>query len=460
MRGNRKLSRRAFLKGAATGAGMLLVSACVPAAPPGETASQANEVSDQAPAAEPVVLRLHMRAGGETSEKPIYVDRPREFTEETGIQVQLEPIPGSEYWTKIEALAASDTLGDNMFTTQSQWQHSRMVHFGILQAIDDFMDGEGISRDEWLPTTFETCVFDGKTYGLPKTAHPAQAYVWINHELFEEAGIPIPETYGTTWEQYREWANTLAQGDPDRREVYGFFMPTTNFQMFTNGVRSFGDWMLNEDGTDALADSEAWKGFIRFTHAVAQEDKTMPLAANLEGVGGELGLFAAGKLAMMIGNRGANQQVREAIGPEESGKFRWSAIGLAEGPNFIGWGLSLNTHAGTTQSEHKRESFLLTYALSDKRFADLVANGIGYLVGRTNELEEIGDAANDSFIQLQFAQQAKGQPYRIGANFRGQEFGRTIANETDRILLGEREPDDAFFAELDDILDEILAKPV
>jgi len=401
-----------------------------------------------------------MRAGGETGEPAIYVTRPAEFTEETGVQVQLEPIPGGEYWAKIETLAASQTLGDNMFTDNKNWQHNRAVHFGLIQAIDAYMESEGVSKDEWQPGVIATCIVDGKLYGLPKTGHPAEAYTWINHALFEEAGIPIPDTYGATWENMREWANLLAKGDPERRDVYGVYMPTNGIQMIVNGIRTFGGWELNEEGTQSPMD-EGWKGFVRTAYAYYQEDKVSPMAADI-GSAGVVGLFAASKLGMLVAQRGTNKSVRQAVGPEDgsAGSFPWSTIALAEGPNFTGWGASLNTHAGTTQSKHPLESFKLTYALSDARFAYLVANETGYLVGRTNELEEIGPAKDDPFIQLQYTQYAKGVPYRIGANYRGIEWMNIIVNITDLVYLGEREPDDAFFDELGTSLGELLARPI
>jgi hypothetical protein len=171
-------------------------------------------------------------------------------------------------------------------------------------------------------------------------------------------------------------------------------------------------------------------------------------------------MFAAGKVGMFHSARSTLKSVRQAVGPEDSGKFKWSTIGLPEGPNFNKWGLSLNTHAGTSQSQHKLESFKLTYALSDARFAYLVANEIGYLVGRQNELDEIGDAKDDPFIQLQYEQQAKGTPYRIGRNYRGMEFESVIKNTLDQVWLGAAEPSEAFMSELDDAMDEILERPI
>jgi ABC-type glycerol-3-phosphate transport system substrate-binding protein len=452
------ISRRSFLRGAAASAALALAACAAP--PAGAPAASNSEAG--APAGEQIVLRLHMRAGGETSEVPIYVTRPAEFTEETGVGVQLEPIPGDEYWAKIETLSASGTLGDNMFTDEKNWQHSRAAHFGILQPIDDFMASEDVSRDEWLPGVFDTCIIEGKVYGLPKTGHPAHAYIWINHDMFEAAGIDIPADDGTaTWDDYREWANALATGEPDARDVYGFYMPTNNIQMIINGIRTFGGWELNEDGTESPVMDDGWQGSITYARALYQEDKVMPLDSAL-GTAGPVGLFASSRLPMMVNSRGTNLQVREAVGPEDgsTGGFKWSAIGLAEGPNFNGWGASLNTHAGTTQSQHKLESFKLTYALSDARFAYLNANEIGYLVGRTNELEEVGPAAEDPFIKLQFQQYAKGVPYRIGANYRGLEWEQIIRNMSDLVYLGEREADAAFFEELNTNIKELLARPM
>lgn len=451
------LSRRSFLRGATASAALLLAACAAPAGVPTTDTSEGS-----APSQEGIVLRLHMRAGGETSEPSIYVTRPAEFTEETGVQVQLEPIPSEEYWAKIETLAASNTLGDNMFTDEKNWQHSRAVHFGILQEIDDFMASESVAKEEWLPGVIGTCIINGKVYGLPKTGHPAHAFLFINNDMLEEAGIEVPTDGDTiTWEQYREWANLLAQGEPDSRDVYGFHMPLNNIQMIINSIRTFGGWELTEDGTQSPVMDEGWQESIRFAHALYQEDKVMPLESSI-GTGGVVGLFAAGRLPLMAAARSTYGNLIEAVGPEDgsTGGFRWSYVGLAKGPNFKGWGASLNTHAGTTQSQHKLESFKLTYALADARFAYLTANDIGFLVGRTNELEEIGPAAENAFIQLQYKEYSNGVPYRIGANYRGLEWEQIIRNTTDLVYLGERQPDDAFFGELETAINELLARPV
>lgn len=467
-----RISRRSLLKvGTMAGVAVLLQVACAPkqapqapaptAAPQKPAAPEPTRPPAAAPAPkEGVTLRLHYRAGGETSEVPIYVTRPKEFTEETGIKVQLEPIPGGEYWAKIETLAAAGSLGDNMFTTEQGWYHSRMVHFNILAPIDDYMAALKVSRDEWLPPAIGACTFNGKTYGLPKCAHPGFAYIRINHNLFQEAGIPIPPVHGVTWDQITEWGNKLSKGPKEKRDQYGYFVAKDSFQAFINGLHSWGGWELEEDRESVKADSQPWKDYVRWNHRALVVDRISPLASEL-GSAGVIGLFAAGKLAMFHGDRSQQSKTLQAVGPMDgSGKFKWSAIAIPVTPAFTKHGLSLNTHAGTSQSKHKLESFKLTYALADKRFAYLVANEQGYLVGRTNEMQEIGKAKDDPFIQLQYEEQTKGVPYRIGKNLRGTEYDSAIRNTLETVYMGKAEPDDAFFKKLNDTLNEILKKPI
>ena len=152
---------------------------------------------------------------------------------------------------------------------------------------------------------------------------------------------------------------------------------------------------------------------------------------------------------------------KEAVGPEDgSGKFAWSIVGLPQGPNTNGWGASLNTHAPTRQSKHPTEACMFQYALADARFAQLVAENHRYLVGRTKEMEEIGELGKDSFLQLQWAMHFRAAPYRIGRNFRGEEWRAMITNTLDEAYLGTRPLDDAFYAYAKSALDEILMRPV
>ncbi|MGH2459655.1 MAG: extracellular solute-binding protein, partial [Chloroflexota bacterium] len=124
--------------------------------------------------ATPVTLRFHMRSGGEKSEPAIYVYRPQEWEQGTGNKVKLEPIPGgNDYIPKLEALAASNTIGDLTWTSDVYSEHSHLVKFKVLDQVDSYLKTYKISKDEWFSAITDTLTYDGVMYGLPKTGHPA-----------------------------------------------------------------------------------------------------------------------------------------------------------------------------------------------------------------------------------------------------------------------------------------------
>src|SRR5438876_1152778 len=95
-----------------------------------------------------------MRSGGEKSEPAIYVDRPTEWEQETGNKVKLEPIPGGDpYVPKVMSLGASGTIGDALFTTDNNSEHTFMARNGIIEPADPYLDKNGVTSladtDPW-----------------------------------------------------------------------------------------------------------------------------------------------------------------------------------------------------------------------------------------------------------------------------------------------------------------------
>jgi ABC-type glycerol-3-phosphate transport system substrate-binding protein len=161
-----------------------------------------------------------MRTGGEKSEPAIYAYRPQEWMDQTGIKIQLEPIPGdSNYFPKIQALAAGGTIGDLTWTSDVASQHSNLVHFNVLEPVDSYLQTYKIGKEEWFSSITDTLTYDGKMYGMPKTGHPGDAYIWINLDMFKAAGVAEPPEYGVTFDNIREWANKLSKGSKDSRDV-------------------------------------------------------------------------------------------------------------------------------------------------------------------------------------------------------------------------------------------------
>ena len=406
----------------------------------------------------PITLRFHMRTGGDKSEPAIYVERPGEWAQQTGHKVELEPIPsGKDYAPKVVSLAAGGTIGDLMFTGYSDATHIFYVKNNILNPDDDFMAKFNIKKNEWVKAIIESLTFNGKMYGMPKAANPAEAYIAVNLKAFDEAGIKKPEVYGNTFDNIRDWALKLSKGPPDRRDVYGYYTHVTANQAVTNGVRQRGSDLIDSAGEKSLVDQPAFDQWLQWNYKLIREDKVHPLGDVVKaGDSNALAsMFAAGKVAMMQVHRAWMVAMRTAVGD----KFPWMTIQYPRGQGAKGWVANIDTHATTAASKNKEEAFTLTYALADRRFAYLVAKGQGYLSGRVDNLEAIGELGSDQFLQLQQKCTEEEDPWWIAKNLRQLEVEAELINQLDLVWLGKRAPDKAFIGDLKKGLDDILAKP-
>jgi ABC-type glycerol-3-phosphate transport system substrate-binding protein len=403
-----------------------------------------------------VVVRLNFRAGGENSEWPMYVARPREFMEENpGIKIELAPIPGGEYAAKIMTMAAADTIGDVMWTTDVYTEHSRYVKLGILATVDDHLDKYGKSKDEWLPACVDTLTHDGKMYGLPKCSHPGDSYLWVNIDMLEEAGIPEPEVYGNTHQDIAEWAMKVAKGPENDREVYGYIDQSGHIMGIFNPVRSFGQVENVEDGSESLANTEEWVECVKWTKSF-YDNKLVALASALP-TGGVEALFASGRLGILHRQRSTYKRIREAT-ERLNNPFRWKTIQFPKIDNARGWVACVDTHSPTANSKVPDEAFQWAYAMADARFTELVAKNIGYLGGRRDDIDTISGFMYP-FLELQYKNGLEEEKFYQPPNARGMEAQTVLVNGLQQLFLNEAEVTQAFMDGLKKSVDEVLAKP-
>ena len=428
-----------------------------PAEAPKPTAAPTMAAPAAKPTAakEPVTLRFHMRAGGEKSEPGIYVQRPQEWEQETGYKVKLEPIAGADYAPKLMALAASNTIGDITWTNETPNNfHSQFVKAKVLEPVDAFLGPHNVKKGEWFQVAVDTLTYDGKLYGLPKNSHPGAPYIYVNLKMFDEAGLKRPETYGASFEDVATWANKLSKGPKDRRDVYGLAVYVGNIIAITNGVRRFGGDVIDKDGVTSLADTEPWWEWATWHNRLINVDKVHP-QAEAQGTQGIQGMFGSGKLAMFNHERGVYRATRIAVGD----KFPWTTIQFPKVANPRGWGAIIATHTGTAASKHKDETFTLVYALADRRMAYITAKEEGYLTARVDNLEAIGDLANDPFLKLQYKCMEEEEVYWRPKNLRSVELETATTNHLDLLWLGKRDLDRAYLVELKKVMNDVLAKP-
>lgn len=116
--------------------------------------------------------------------------------------IRVEYVVQEDMITKFLTASTSGNAPDIMFW--DRWRTSLYAPRGVLMPINDFMEADGVSQDDFYSEALRELSLDGNIYGLPLTVD-ARA-LFYNKTLLEEAGLEPP----TTWEELEEVATALA----------------------------------------------------------------------------------------------------------------------------------------------------------------------------------------------------------------------------------------------------------
>ena len=187
-----------------------------------------------------------------------------DFTNETGIPVDIQVVPWDQYWTLLEAGAQGGTLPD-VFWMHSTYSQRFMRNDMLLDLTDRIAQSDVIDPDNYYQDVLGLYQYDGKTYAIPKDYDTIA--LWYNKTMFDEAGISYPdETW--TWETLADAAAKLTNKE---KNIYGFASPAAyNQDGYYNLIYDMGGYILNEDksasGWDApetiATSSLGLKGFV------------------------------------------------------------------------------------------------------------------------------------------------------------------------------------------------------
>ena len=109
------------------------------------------------------------------------------FTEETGIKVKVSFIPKDSFNTKLNSALANGKGPDVSYLDQP-----RMAEFGsdgtLVDLTDKIASSETVSEDMFFESAYDTCVLDGKAYGVPLTI--TTSVLLYNKSLVNENNLP------------------------------------------------------------------------------------------------------------------------------------------------------------------------------------------------------------------------------------------------------------------------------
>ena len=213
-----------------------------------------------------------------------------DFTEETGIEAELQVVQWNEYWTLLEAGAQGGEMPDVF------WMHSnesqRYMSNEILMDLTEKASGsELVDMSKYPEEIKELYTYDGKVYGIPKDIDTVA--LWYNKTMFDEAGVDYPdETW--TWDTVVENAKKLTKEDGSQ---YGIAIRNDNNQeAYYNIVYDMGGEIISEDKKTSGYDDPNTIKAMQYIEKLIQ-DGSMPSMETMSENNPDI-LLKSGKSAM------------------------------------------------------------------------------------------------------------------------------------------------------------------
>ncbi len=174
------------------------------------------------------------------------------------VEIEVQVTNWTEYWTKLEAAAESNTMPDIF------WMHTNQIlyyaDFGMLADVTDLYAGED---PNYYQNHFSEISIgnasgsDGRLYGVPKDKD--NLVLVYNKEMFDAAGVAYP-TDQWTWDDMTDASQKIY----DKTGKYGFMAYNDDQMGYWSFVYQAGGCILTEDKTRAGFDQPATRRGMEF----------------------------------------------------------------------------------------------------------------------------------------------------------------------------------------------------
>lgn len=241
---------------------------------------------------------------------------------------------------------------------------------GWLTPLDNLPEDYRV--DDLLQSVRDGLSEEGTLHALPFYAESSMMY--YRKDLFEEAGIEMPEQ--PTWQQVRDWAETLHAPDD---ETYGICLRGKpgwgeNTAFVTTMVNTFGGRWFDMDWNPQL-DSPAWQEAVEFY--VDLLGNYGPPGASSNGFNENQALFSRGNCAMWVDATSAAGRIYDPSESQVADKLGFAPAPVAKTPKGSHWlwSWALAIPASSDSKDAARE--FITWATS-KEYIELVAEEKGW----------------------------------------------------------------------------------
>ena len=441
-------------------------TAAQPAAPVAQPAGTTAPAAAKPAVAGPAVskklsgeLRLHVRTGNEADTLGEFLPA---FTESTGVKVNVESVPTNEFFTKLQTLIAGGTAGDVWWGAYRDVP--RQAHNKVVLQLDDLVAAEKFDLTQDWPAAIDASRYLGGLYALPFKLHPGHAALYYNVNHLSEAGITMPEKAVPSWDALIDMAGKLRKESGGRVERHGLYMPmtldsgTNTLQAIMVYARAWGGDVFSEDGKKALFTDQPTKDAIRFMADLIHKHKAA--VPGQEFIQNVEDLMIAQKVSLTQA-ASSTKSITTKIG----GKFEVRNVIMPPGPAgkvgtvAITDNMFINAKTKNPDAAWELLKMLCGFEVGVRLGGGTGGNASGTSGGRKdvfNDPRLTSQPLHPIFIDLV----AQAPAPRIPANLRLDEAATATYQAVGPVWLGERQTDDAFFAELNGVVQAVMDRPI
>ncbi len=466
------ISRRHLLRSAgALGAGSLLASSDKGLTSARSSAAAQEEIEivvDVSTAIQEDALGGDPGEGnfGSWWEVQVFTSHLQKYADEhPGVSVSTDWFEGRPISEKIFARKTAGQLGDIVHGLSLPLDVAARNE--IYRPLDELIESANFDLTQYTPNVIDFLRFNPATgnrgageplYALPTQGNPGAVILFYNADMFAKKGVAAP-TSDMGWDALVETANQMTERKEgaDVADVYGWLVSPYWFaDVYTTWLRDFGADMFDESGTRATLDTTEAKEFLTFVYDAIYTQGFSPRPDILASVGQYKNMFLQQNLAMFRlppwGVLATTDLPREG----EDGYFEWGAIAMPAGPSGQR-GTSLGSaYIGlSAESENPTEAFDVLAWVTNQDAGVFQCFNAGMCTPRPDVYND-PRVEQSEYLQMVNPIISDAIPPVRAANGRDSEAIDALGTEFDKLINDQVKPDDEFFSNMNQVVQDIL----
>lgn len=294
------------------------------------------------------------------------------------MRVRLQYVPGEDFKKRLALSMADGTMPELSLIDSAQFQYFHAMQ-PFAELTDRIEELEG-----YIPQTMQSCMIDGKVYGLPFGF--SCSILYYNKTILEYHGMEVPDT----WEELLETAVALSDG-----EHYGFALPIVRSEESTYNFLPF---LWSGGGDVHHLDSEESRKAFAFLRSLAESGAVDKRSTNL--TAGDLVIqFAEGNIVMMINSSAMMDSIAEqnpeldfGVAPPPKADENADEISALGGAAVF----------GVACGEYEEEAITFLRYVSEKEYMQEYMCNFSFMAPRKDVLESqfIGDVRKEKVLDI------------------------------------------------------------